>query len=281
MRAEKMLEEVTSFLSECGCLPAFKQVDKDLLEAEKKLEYQLWKLFVRVENRMISQLVSMGYIPQDPVRRLLFVEEFLKHLKDDLPKVVANNVTDSAKRGRIIAFDDLKENGISYSYSDFDSWTYGRLQDQSYTFSRATSERIIGDFSGNLAQSYKKGLGIEEASKELQREFDQIKEYRLKRIARTEINSAQNEGIFETLSEFGVRYKQWITARDRRVRGNKPKDKANHVMMHGEVVGLYERFSNGLFFPGDRFGEPREWIHCRCRIRPYLPKRGEVIVGDL
>ncbi|MDQ0418467.1 SPP1 gp7 family putative phage head morphogenesis protein [Croceifilum oryzae] len=277
MRAEKMLEEVTSFLADCGCLPAFKQVEDGLLVAEEKLERQLWKLFVGVENRMISQLVSMGYVPQDPVRRLLFVEEFLKHLKDELPKVVANNAMESAGRGRIFAFDDLKENGISYSYSDFDSWTYGRLRNQSYTFSRNTSDRIIGDFSRSLSQSYKKGLGIEEASKELQREFDQIKEYRLKRIARTEINSAQNEGIFETLSEFGVKYKQWITARDRRVRGSKPKDKANHVKMHGEVVGLYERFSNGLFFPCDRTGEMREWIHCRCRIRPYIPKRGETV----
>jgi SPP1 gp7 family putative phage head morphogenesis protein len=270
-KAERMLEEITTFLCDCGELPVFKGVEEATLVAEQKLEKELLRLFVGVENRLLSRLVYLGYIPQDKERRKLFVEEFLKHLYDKVPAVIVNNAMSSAKRGRFLAFDDLEEKGMRLSYSEFDRWTYDRLRKKFYTFSQDTAKRIIGDIEGNLANSYQQGLGIDQATERLKQEFDEIREYRLRLIARTEINSAQNEGMQVTLEDLGVQYKQWLTAKDTRVRGHKPADKANHVKIHGEVVKLGERFSNGLFIPGDRTGDIAEWINCRCRIRPYIP----------
>ncbi|MCH5586308.1 phage head morphogenesis protein [Shimazuella sp. AN120528] len=276
-KAERMLEEVTTFLCNCGELPAFKGVDEAALVAEQKLEKELLRLFVGVENRLLSRLVYLGYIPQDKERRKVFVEEFLKQLYDEVPAVIVNNAMSSAKRGRFLAFDDLEENGVNLSYQEFDSWTYDRLRKKFYTFSQDTTKRIIGDIEENLADSYQQGLGIDQAAERLKQEFDEIRDYRLRLIARTEINSAQNEGIQVTLEDLGVRYKQWLTAKDIRVRGYKPADKADHVKMHGEVVRLNERFSNGLLIPGDRTGNIAEWINCRCRIRPYLPQKSMII----
>jgi SPP1 gp7 family putative phage head morphogenesis protein len=277
-KAERMLEEITTFLCSCGELPAFKAVDEATLVAEQKLEKELLRLFVGVENRLLSRLVYLGYIPQGTERRKVFVEEFLKHLYEEVPAVIVNNALSNAKRGRFLAFDDLEENGVNLSYQEFDSWTYDRLRKKFYTFSQDTAKRIIGDIEENLASSYEQGLGIDQVAERLKQEFEEIREYRLRLIARTEINSAQNEGVQVTLEDLGVPYKQWLTARDTRVRGNKPRDKADHVKMHGEVVKLGERFSNGLLIPGDRTGDIAEWINCRCRIRPYIPSRNQMII---
>jgi SPP1 gp7 family putative phage head morphogenesis protein len=276
-KAERMLEEITTFLCDCGELPAFKGVDEATLVAEQKLEKELLRLFVGVENRLLSRLVYLGYIPQDKERRRLFIEEFLKHLYDEVPAVIVNNAMSSAKRGRFLTFDDLEGSGVRFSYTEFDRLTYDRLRKKFYTFSQDTARRIIGDIEENLASSYQQGLGIDQAAERLKQEFDEIRDYRHRLIARTEINSAQNEGIQVTLEDLGVQYKQWLTAKDTRVRGHKPENKANHVKLHGEVVKINERFSNGLFIPGDRTGGIVEWINCRCRIRPYIPRSNMVI----
>lgn len=277
-KAKVMLEEVTSFLCSCGELPAFKSADNETEKTEKELEKKLKRLFHSVENRLISRLVSMGYIPTDPERRLLFVQEYLGFLFDDFSEVIVTDALSQYHRGRVITFEDLREQGLTLTYTDFDVWTRDLLKNKVYTFSRDTFKRIIGDVADNLALSYEKGLGIDDAAERLKQEIQGLRDYRLRLIARTEINSAQNEGVQQTMQDLSIVYKQWLTARDNRVRGNKPSDKANHIVLHGEVVKVLERFSNGLLFPGDRLGPKKEWINCRCRIRPYIPKRGEIII---
>lgn len=139
-----------------------------------------------------------------------------------------------------------------------------------YTFSQSSIEALVGDVAESLSRSYEQGLGIRDAANELREVFQGLKGSRLRLIARTEINQAQNESAQRTMEGFGVQYKQWLTARDSRVRGHDPRDKANHIKLHGEVVGIHERFSNGLYIPGDRTGPIVEWINCRCRVRPYF-----------
>jgi len=277
-RAVKAIGHVTDFLVNCGCLPAYKETRDELSEAEETLTQQMNRLFTGVANRMIATLRDLGYIPQDPVRRVAFVMEMLGHLIDELPRVVAQSAVENAEAGRLIAFQDLKDFGLSLSFTTFDRWTLERIQTKIYQFSEDTARRIIGDMAANLAKSYEEGLGIDDAATRLRAEFSDIRNHRLRTIARTEIQTAQNEGIMETLREMNIRYKQWLTARDHRVRRT-PPDKADHVVLHGQVVKLEERFSNGLLFPGDRLGPIAEWINCRCRIRPYIPRRNELIVS--
>jgi len=99
-----------------------------------------------------------------------------------------------------------------------------------------------------------------------------MQDYELRRVARTEINSFQNEGAYLTEQELGVRYHMWYTALDERVRGS-------HSNMHGEIVRVGEPFSNGLYYPGDRSGGQgtiKEWINCRCRTVPFLMPEGKM-----
>lgn len=277
-RAVKAIRRVTDFLVAHGSLPAYKETREELESAEEELTRQMNRLFTGVANRMVATLRDLGYIPQDPVRRVAFVMQMLGHLIEGLPRVVAEAAVRNAEAGRLIAFRDLQGFGLSVSFTTFDQWTRDRIRTKAYQFSEDTARRIIGDVAANLAKSYEEGLGIDDAAERLRNEFSNIQDHRLRTIARTEIQTAQNEGIMETLREMNVRYKQWLTARDHRVR-RIPPDKADHVVLHGQVVRLEERFSNGLLFPGDRLGPIEEWINCRCRIRPYIPRRNEIITA--
>jgi hypothetical protein len=270
-KVEEMLEEVTTFLCSCGELPALKVVDDDFQRAEDRLTQELTRLFVRVENRIISELVSRGYIPTTPESRRVFVEEFLRVIADEFTEVLMEAAVSEQRRGRVITFQNLQNHGMQIRFTEFDKWTADYLKNKVYTFSQSTFDALVGDVADSLHQAYEHGLGINDAASELRKVFRGLREYRLRLIARTEINSAQNEGTQKTMEEYGVQHKQWLTARDSRVRGNKPTDKANHIKLHGEVVGINERFSNGLYIPGDRSGPIADWINCRCRIRPYIP----------
>ncbi|WP_297981539.1 phage minor head protein [uncultured Methanobrevibacter sp.] len=96
-----------------------------------------------------------------------------------------------------------------------------------------------------------------------------MKGWESRRIARTEINSPQNEGAFSVYDELGVEYHMWWTGQDNRVRDS-------HAPLHGHIVAVGNTFSNGLLFPGDKSGPIKEWINCRCTTLPYIIPLGKM-----
>lgn len=81
------------------------------------------------------------------------------------------------------------------------------------------------------------------------------------RIARTEttrIESLGRQDAFEYGEKMGLKLsKKWISTADSRTR-------ESHLKMMNETVGLSEKFSNGLDFPGGIGGRASEVINCRC-----------------
>lgn len=88
------------------------------------------------------------------------------------------------------------------------------------------------------------------------------------RNARTSFTSAQNAGRAETYyraTEMGITLtKEWIATEDKRTRDT-------HLHLNGERVQHDMPFSNGLMYPADPNGEPREVYNCRCTMRAILP----------
>lgn len=88
------------------------------------------------------------------------------------------------------------------------------------------------------------------------------------RTARTAMTSAQNAGrtdAYRRAQGMGIQVrKQWLATLDQRTRHS-------HRRLDGEVVGLDERFSNGLEYPGDPSGAGSEVYNCRCTLVPDLP----------
>lgn len=83
------------------------------------------------------------------------------------------------------------------------------------------------------------------------------------RNARTMMTSAENGGRFNSYlraEDLGIEMeKQWLATLDGRTRHS-------HAAQDGEHVPIKEEFSNGLMFPADPDGDPREVYNCRCTM---------------
>jgi len=79
-----------------------------------------------------------------------------------------------------------------------------------------------------------------------------------RRQAVSGITTASNFGSNEAARAGGLRMKTW------RVNSSHPRDE--HLAMHGETVGIRERFSNGMRWPGDPAGGAENNANCQCSV---------------
>ena len=149
-----------------------------------------------------------------------------------------------------------------------------KLSKDTFTASEFTLNRIDESINQILLDGYREGNGINDVSRKLTERFDQLRTWEATRIARTEIHTAQNMGVMNSYESLGVEYTQWKSAHDKRVRGNRKSDRANHIIMDGEIIPFGGTYSNGLKFPGDKSGKIEEWINCRCSNAPYVMPAG-------
>jgi SPP1 gp7 family putative phage head morphogenesis protein len=129
---------------------------------------------------------------------------------------------------------------------------------------------IDKDINKILTDGYEEGLGNPEIAKNIKNRFSGLKTWEAQRIAITEVNSAQSLGAYEAYFDDDIDYHQWVSAEDSRVRDT-------HAIVNGEIVLVGERFSNGLLYPGDRDGELKEWIGCRCTTVPFIVPFGFMV----
>jgi len=141
------------------------------------------------------------------------------------------------------------------------------LRERTFEASRSTMSRLTGDVMGVLSDASREGLGIRDAALRLEDQFRDMREFELRRIARTETNRAQQDAAMTTEKELGVRFHQWHTAGGERVR-------SSHREQHNEIVAVGAEFSNGLVRPGDSSGPLSEFINCRCRLIPFIIPHG-------
>lgn len=276
--ATEMNGKIVEFLSTYGDYPAIKKVDERTLRAENRLNNKLLKLQAGLEAEFIRALRERGYLPSGYRERRRFVSRIFEIPFQDMKTVIADESISGAELGRQMTLDELFQEGFKVTFDSFNDRAKQKLWEKVYEFSNDTFMRIEGDFIQTLANGYEEGLGIDEVARNLRDDFKNLRDYRLRNIARTEIQSAQNEGSHQTMQEYGVRYKQWLTVGDDRVRGNDPHDEYDHIHLHGQVVEFDEEYSNGMMYPGDRSGDIGDWINCRCRERPYIPRKGEIIL---
>lgn len=109
------------------------------------------------------------------------------------------------------------------------------------------------------------------------------------RNARTMMTAVENKGredAFDSLEEKGVKLtKVWVATLDDRTRHS-------HRLLHGEEKDPETgKYSNGLQYPGDPFGDPEEVYNCRCSeiahvkgfpidIPKYSPKMGDMTYDE-
>lgn len=153
-------------------------------------------------------------------------------------------------------------------------YTEDKLLTKTFTASEQTLNRVDEQINNIITEGYKSGKGIDYVGQQIRTRFQQLRTWEANRIARTEIHTAHNEGIMKSYETLGVEYTQWVSAHDKRVRGNRKSDRANHIIMDGEIIPFGGTYSNGLKYPGDMSGKIEEWINCRCSNAPFVMPSG-------
>lgn len=96
--------------------------------------------------------------------------------------------------------------------------------------------------------------------------------YQAARIVRTEVHRAAQTGQQVAADNWPYEQtKKWISAKDNRVRGIKPKDRADHINLSGITIDEEDYFFDSrsgdyLKFPGDPNASAATTINCRCAV---------------
>jgi hypothetical protein len=163
---------------------------------------------------------------------------------------------------------------LKFIWQKFIDWYLHRFLIQQITFDvQATTRDYLLKV---LQQGIADGLGIKEMVKQI--ENLPFTKFQAARIVRTEVNRASNVGHKAQSTTFEYeQVKEWVSAKDMRVRGRKAEDHASHIALNGTVINEDEFFidpRNGdrLEFPGDPRASAESTINCRCRV-VYTAKR--------
>ena len=123
-------------------------------------------------------------------------------------------------------------------------------------------QNVVTNINQSIAQGLIRGRGYKDIAEGVKVALESNANNAL-RIARTETHKVQVESNLDAMKhaeKIGVKFKKrWLATLDDVTRDL-------HQDMDGEEVGLDERFSNGLLYPGDPAGSPEEVINCRCDI---------------
>lgn len=203
-----------------------------------------------------------------------YLVEPLNEAIEDYAEIVIENTEDAIRRGIARAINLLpttkakREFKIDFEFlEEFSPLIAQQIKEKTFVASEKTIRRLIGNLMENLRESYEAGFGYSKSAERLNEVFVNMETYELERVARTEIASAENLGMYESEIELGVEYHKWRTARDNIVRDS-------HEELEGQIVRVGEPFSNGLLYPGDRSGALEEFINCRCTTVPVILPEG-------
>jgi SPP1 gp7 family putative phage head morphogenesis protein len=241
------------------------------MKQERKLINTLTPLFNRATAGLLKDYKKYNKDLNDLELDLLISKHFGVDFIDEMTSTVAEAAIASAQLGsnRIIYQNNAVKPGAK-RYKPLNSVVRGLIRDSVFNASASTMARLKGDVKKVFLESYDERQSPGKIVKNLNDYFNYMKRYELKRIARTEINSFHNQGGFITKQQEGIEYHMWITSDDERVR-------SSHSDLHGEIVRVGDEFSNGLKYPGDKTGEVKEFINCRCITRAFFIPDGYIV----
>jgi SPP1 gp7 family putative phage head morphogenesis protein len=118
-----------------------------------------------------------------------------------------------------------------------------------------------------LTDALERGLGIQEAAKELRQQVAQVSRSRAEAIVRSELVAASNAGSLQGAQSTGLRLqKKWLATNGARTR-------ESHRIANGQLQPLDGFFSVGQGqgrYPGDPLLPIGERVRCRCTVT-YKP----------
>ena len=258
---------------------------KRSLNREHQLTLEISQLFQEIEEQVQDLLQEYGTSEVLLEGQIKIILSPIKASHEEYYEIIKKHVLEEFEAGtsegdRLVELNnpDMVENVVNEIRRNnlFGTleYTEEQLLHKTFVASENTINRIDSNINQILTDGYISGLGINHVAQELTTRFQQLETWEARRIARTEIHTAHNQGIMKSYETLGVSYTQWMSAHDNRVRGRKKSDKANHVIMDGEIIPFGGTYSNKLKYPGDMEGPIEEWINCRCSNAPFVMPAG-------
>ena len=257
MRMMKTEEQIDYFKSFDGQREKF--VVKTRKELEKFFEDENAKIQRQIKNANPASVVSIinSIIDNDKVRLGKILTAMNIAVIDEFGKRVTNELT--SKKMQTKEFDVYSE--------DVMNWIKLNIAN-AVTYVTDTTKREINDI---ITDGILLGWGIGQEDQEDTIAFaigqlylDKIIPNRSETIARTEVNTASNQGSLESARQLGTNIKKyWIPTFDDSTRDT-------HLeMADKKPIGLYEEFDVGGSFgqaPSSPTLSAKERINCRCTI---------------
>ena len=255
-------------------LNLLKGLDQETKAIEKGLAKQIRRFFTGLQRKIIKEYsdTSEEYLPLLQLQLQIIVEKEWSKYED----VLLNYNQKAAAIGLLYnklltdySFIHAREVGLaakSENMKDIFSTNESvsdKIMNNTFEASDKVKSRVTSEINSVLSDAYRDGLGREDVTKKINEKFTPLKAYESRRIAVTEINSNRNVANYTQIQNDGVKYKQWVTAEDGRVR-------PTHMDLNGHIVRTSDKFSNGLAHPGDKNGPICEWVNCRCVLLPYF-----------
>lgn len=269
-----------------------KRLSAEYKKAEKELQKELDEYFKRFhkQDKEKAKLVLQGKLDQSEYIKWRKNKMLYKETLSQKVDVMSQHLLNVNKQARGIirketfgVYADQYNFGvyqvekglhIDTSFTLFDQTTVERMAEKNPKLlpERKAPDGKILKYSRRkvntaITQGVLQGESIDDVAKRLTQVVGMEERYALTN-ARTAMTGAQNAGRLDSyiaMKKMGIKLrKQWMATLDERTR-------TSHQEMDGEIVDIEEKFSNGLEYPGDPKGHPREVYNCRCTMIAELP----------
>lgn len=285
-KAHKMTDEMIEELE--------KKISKTYNQAYKETSEKLNKYLkeFQVKDEAQKALVDAGKLSQEDYEKWRYGQILTGKRWKDLNETIAEDLMKADSKSRSIIGDHMPDAyALNRNYAVYSIEKDAQI-DTSYTlYNRRAVENLLKDdpnllpyprtesptaqklreridlqwnrqhVNNAVTQGIIQGEPIDKVAKRLMNVVNMDGRAAL-RNARTMMTGAQNKGRqdgFDELKEKGVDLRErWIATLDDRTRHS-------HRLLHGEYKDPDTgKYSNGLEYPGDPFGEPEEVYNCRC-----------------
>lgn len=229
----------------------WREFDTRVRPLEQRLEAKVRRYFYELRKRVLVAL-DKGTRAEKDVLAFVWDDE-----KKRLVEVAMPVIEDILERGIEMAL-ELVNGDFTAEHPEAVAWLA-----QKELKIVGIVDTVKEQIREQILEGMEKGETIAQLAERVKKVFN-MAATRARTIARTETGGAFNAGHEMTFRNEGVKKKEWLSAKDDHVR--------DHHRIDGEIVGINERFSNGLRYPGDPEGEASNIINCRCLLLPVIEK---------
>lgn len=197
--------------------------------------------------------------------RQLLIRTFERQRDSILPKIKSNQIEAiwDAQRWDEELFSDFQPLTMATSMA----WAQMMAIKLGITVTESELERYLKESARIAAENLnastraelETALQDEDPKAAVQKMFELLLAVTVGRFAISRVTSLSGYGAYKAAIKGGITTKTWM------VNSTNPRDE--HAEMNGETVGIRERFSNGLRWPGDYEGSAEQTVHCMCSLR--------------